>query len=281
MESFLLLKMRVIIFNDKNNFDGSLNLINRALGKGRKRFWRVENCHSYLFRKLGEVFSWKPEELKLIRSYIYTGQYNSKILKKHKKYCKKEMQQIDRIIERENNLFKEIDKNPDMGEIKEKLKEHVNSIKGIFCKRKEQLIRNIKKQKRNFDGQRRFFEKIEQIPFIEYRVTPLKHANGIIYQKGVDVKLAADLIHLANVNAYDIALLLGGDTDLIESVKLVKDGLGKIIVLVAYYDESNPKNCSISKEFIKCADFFINLKNFENKEIEEMSELRRVKELED
>ncbi len=270
--------MRIIIFNDKNNLDGSLNLVNRKLGKGKKRFWKIEDCHSFLFEKLGEVFSWKPEELKLIRSYIYTGQYNSKILKKHKKYCKKEIEQIDEIITEEESLLNEIDGDENMGEIKNKLKEHVKGIKEIFCRKKEQLLRNVSKQKRNSDGQKKFFDNLDKIPFTEYRTTPLKHANGIIFQKGVDVQLATDLIHLANVNAYDIALLLGGDTDLIESIKLVKNGLGKIVVLVAYYDESNPKNCSISKELMNSADFFINLKDFTEDEIEKMSDLRRTKE---
>jgi uncharacterized LabA/DUF88 family protein len=72
--------------------------------------------------------------------------------------------------------------------------------------------------------------------------------------------------------------LLGGDTDLMESINLVKNSLGKIIILVAYYDETNPRNCSISKNLINCADFFINLKDFNNKDLENMSDLRRMKE---
>jgi len=274
--------MRVILFNDKNNFDGSLNLINKSLEKGRKRFWRIENCHSYIFEKLAEVFSWKPEELKLIRSYIYTGEYTSKVLKKHKKYCEKEIKRLNEYIKKEEELINKINENCKNckveDKIKEELREHVTLIKDDCNKEKIHLGRSIEKQKRNSEGQKNFFENIKNMGFTECRSTPLKHGRGIIFQKGVDVKLATDLIHLASVNAYDIALILGGDTDLIESVKLVKNALGKIIILVAYYDPDNLENCSISKEFINSADVFINLKDFKEKDIEKISELRRIKE---
>jgi uncharacterized LabA/DUF88 family protein len=285
MESFLLLKMRVIIFNDKDNFDGSLNLINKNLEKGRKRFWRIEKCHNYTFKKLTETFNIKPEEFKLIRSYIYTGEYTSQLLKKHKKYCEKETEHLDELIKKEEELINKINENCKNCNVEDKIKKvlgkHVNVIKDIYNREKIRLGRSIQKQKNNSEGQKKFFEYVKNMPFTECRSTPLKHGKGVIFQKGVDVKIATDLIHLANVNAYDIALILGGDMDLIESIKLVKNALGKIIVLVAYYDYDDIRNCSISKELIDCSDVFINLKDFDMKDIEEVSELRRVKELEE
>jgi uncharacterized LabA/DUF88 family protein len=276
--------MRVILFNDKNNFDGSLNLINRNLEKGRKRFWKIEDCHSYLFKKLTEVFSWREEDFNLIRSYIYTGEYTSKLLKKHKKYCKNKIKELQISIQKEEELIRKINENCAACGVEDKIKreisEHVNLIKNSCNEEITRLVKSIEKQKRNSEGQENLFANIKNnMPFTECKSTPLKHGNGIIFQKGVDVQIATDLIHLANVNAYDIALILGGDTDLIESIKLVKDSLGKIIVLVAYYDQINPIKCSISKELIDCADAFINLKDFNEKDIDNISELRRAKEL--
>jgi uncharacterized LabA/DUF88 family protein len=275
--------MRVIIFNDKNNFDGSLNLINKGLKKGKKRFWRLEDCHSYIFKKLTSVFSWREEDFNLIRSYIYTGEYTARLLKKHKKYCRLKINELNNKILREEELIKKINENCKdcrvEDNIKIELNKHVNLIKDACNFEILSLEKSISKQKRNSEGQKGLFEKIKNtMSFTEYKSTPLKHANGIVFQKGVDVQIATDLIHLANVNSYDIALILGGDTDLVESIKLVKDSLGKIIVLVAYYDPDNPRNCSISKDLIEYADAFINLKDFNEKDIESISELRRERE---
>ena len=269
--------MRVIIFNDKDNFDGSINKLNGRFEKGKKRFWRIEKCHSFLFKKLSEVFSWKDGELKLLRSYIYTGEYNADIIKKHKRHCKKQIKETERFIKMEEELINGVDTSNLSNELKEKLKNHSNTLKEIFKDKKTFLERNISKQKRNFNGQKGLFERLDKMSFTEYKTTPLKHAKGTIYQKGVDVKIATDLIQLANTNAYDVALILGGDTDLIESIKLIKDCLGKIVIVVAYYDNENPLNSTISKDVILVADYFINLNDLTNEDVEKVSELRRIK----
>lgn len=272
-------KMRVIIFNDKNNFEGSLNLLNERKKKGEKRFWRIELCIQYLFKKLGEIFSWKPEELKLIRTYIYTGEYTTRILRKHRRYCREKIKEIDKRINDEENLLSKVSSNDIDDALKKEVEEHIKEIKEIFENQKIGFGRNMDKQKRNSEGQKALFERLKKMPLTEYKTTPLKHANGIIYQKGVDVKLATDIVHLANMNAYDIALIFGGDTDLAEAIKLVRESLGKIVIIVAYYDESNPLKSSISKDLVEKADFdfFINLKDFGDSDIEKMSELRRMK----
>jgi len=44
--------MKVIIFNDKQNFDGSLNFLNKSLLKGKKRFWNYEKYIPFLIDKV-------------------------------------------------------------------------------------------------------------------------------------------------------------------------------------------------------------------------------------
>ena len=74
--------MRTIIFNDKDNFEGSLIALQIKLNK--KFNWNYEKLQKIIFNKLKEKSHWNNEELKLIRSYLYTGEYNSEILKSQK-----------------------------------------------------------------------------------------------------------------------------------------------------------------------------------------------------
>lgn len=111
--------------------------------------------------------------------------------------------------------------------------------------------------------------------FIDLRTTPLKQSEGEIYQKGVDVLLATDLVNLAHTNAYDVAIILSGDTDLVEAVKLVKN-LGKTVIIISYHSPGDARLSNISD--LMNAAKFINLKDFTKEEIFAMSELRKEKE---
>ena len=79
---------------------------------------------------------------------------------------------------------------------------------------------------------------------------------------------------MAHTNAYDVAIILSGDTDLIEAVKLVKN-LGKTVIVISYHTPGNHKLSNISD--LMNAGKFINLRDFTDKEIFSMSELRENK----
>ena len=121
---------------------------------------------------------------------------------------------------------------------------------------------------------KKLFEDLKGDSFIELKTTPLKQSEAEVYQKGIDVLLATDLVNLAHTNAYDVAIILSGDTDLIEAVKLVKN-LGKTVIVISYHTPGNHKLSNISD--LMNAGKFINLKDFTNKEIFAMSELREEK----
>ncbi len=86
--------------------------------------------------------------------------------------------------------------------------------------------------------------------------------------------LATDLIHLAHLDAYDIAIILSGDTDLVEAVRLIKT-LGKTPIIFSYHDKENPMKSNISD--LMNAGKFINMEDFTDDEILEMSDLREDK----
>jgi len=63
-------------------------------------------------------------------------------------------------------------------------------------------------------------------------------------EKGIDVKLATDLIVGAVDNKYDTAIIVSSDSDLIPAIDWVRRRMKKIIEYVGFSipDESNPKN---------------------------------------
>lgn len=258
--------MRIIIFNDKDNFEGSLIALRNKLGK--KFNWDYEKIQQIIFNKLKEKSPWNNDELKLIRAYLYTGEYNSDILKTQKWRLKSKIYYLDKLIQKEELLLQKLSVETLPEDIKQVLVDHITQMKENF--EKDFYEKNIEKQKNNFSGQKKFFETISKIPFIECKTTPLKQKDGIVYQKGVDAKIAIDMVSLAHSGSYDVALLLSGDADLIEAVKLVKDYLGKVIVLVAYYDYSKKGRKTASKNMIEAADLFINLKDFEEEDLESL-----------
>jgi len=61
--------------------------------------------------------------------------------------------------------------------------------------------------------------------------TLIKHPDKSFHEKGVDVRLAVEMIRFARQNAYEIAYLLSSDTDLVAAVEEVQS-FGKSVQYV-------------------------------------------------
>jgi len=265
--------MKVLIFNDKDNFDGCLRLINDNLfSDGQKRFWDYNKYLPAIFSKvkqLDERFK-ADSDFKLVNTIFYSGRYNAKVISNFKWSCHQKISETNSSLKNHKEFLQEIQKcnSPD---VIRKVESKINDIIDNLEKQKQKYYDNIQKQKRNREGQIKFFEKLEKSPSIDLKTTILKQSNGEIYQKGVDVKLATDLIHLAHTDSYDIAIILGGDSDLKEAVKLVNENRSKIVIVVAYYTEGDPLLSNIS-DLKKEASYFLNLKeDFTTDELINMS----------
>ena len=132
-----------------------------------------------------------------------------------------------------------------------------------LCNQNQKLIRiyyynsPLPETDPNYKTQQAFLNAVRKMPYVELRlgrleprkvfVEPMKIQNtklrdelenllkklglkGISYEtrneKGVDIKLASDMIGFAYSNAYDVALLITGDGDFVDAVKTVKN-MGK------------------------------------------------------
>ena len=79
-----------------------------------------------------------------------------------------------------------------------------------------------------YEEQWKYFDEIKKIPFYQVRLGRLvRTEEGTYRQKGVDILMSVDMLTKAYQNHYDIAVLVGGDDDLVDLVNAVKDLAGK------------------------------------------------------
>lgn len=84
--------------------------------------------------------------------------------------------------------------------------------------------------------QQRFFDRLRSLPYFELRLGVLKRREGGLEEKGMDVKIAVDMVSMAYKGHYDVAILVSGDGDYAELVQAVKDAGQRVIN--AYFEAS-------------------------------------------
>jgi len=87
-----------------------------------------------------------------------------------------------------------------------------------------------------------------------------------VRQKGVDTRLTLDLVRLAQRRVYDTALLLAGDRDLAEPVRVAQDE-GALVTLAA------PLRAGIANELRQLVDLHLKL---EADDLQAMLDVRAV-----
>ena len=189
------------------------------------RVLQVGRVHYFLIDKINYHLNLQLEHRDLVRAYAYTGEYTVSFIKKVKDAAEKE-QSADR---------------------KKKITD---------------FLQYVEKEK---DRNDRFKELTWSFHFFELKTLPLRYNAKSIegYQKGVDVELAVDLVSFAYKDAYDIAVVCSGDSDLQRSMDQVKS-LGKRVILM-----SHPR--CMSNELKKCADYFIDISKMTEKDLDAIS----------
>jgi len=89
---------------------------------------------------------------------------------------------------------------------------------------------------------------------VQYRVEKKKVEK--IREKGVDVKLATDMVD--KIDLFDLAILISGDSDFAPALQAVKDR-GKVVGCVQFLDRKNDILPRFSKKLIRTADISKNI----------------------
>jgi uncharacterized LabA/DUF88 family protein len=88
-----------------------------------------------------------------------------------------------------------------------------------------------------YADQQRFFDRLRRLPRFEVKLGTLVYRNfsqGIPpYEKGIDVRLATDMLMHAYRGNFDVAILVSGDTDFADAVQAVKD-LGRNVEIALF-----------------------------------------------
>lgn len=217
--------MKIITFIDLENFRHSL----WEHDKLREPYYdKIHNVCEHVIK----VLNWEKYNPRLIRTYIYTGEYANTLITKIKSlqaYYSEDWQQ-------------------------KKLKECLD----IAIKRRS--------------AQQGVLKWISHSNFIEVRKTPLKFdlfGSKPIYQKGIDVLVATDLVSHAYQDNFDVAILCSGDLDLLGAINLIKN-LGKKIIVFSHKKQVAPA-------IIKASDHFCDISKLKKESLDLFSEMRKPK----
>ena len=91
-----------------------------------------------------------------------------------------------------------------------------------------------------YSSQQRFFSHLRRVPKLEVKLGTLVYRNFPAvppFEKGIDVRLATDMLLHAFRGNYDVAILASGDTDFADAIQAVKD-MGRTVE-VALFGTSN------------------------------------------
>lgn len=64
------------------------------------------------------------------------------------------------------------------------------------------------------------------MPYLDLRLGRLEKRGNTVVEKGIDVRVATDMLWQAHNNVYDTAVLVSGDADYVPAVEAVK-AIGK------------------------------------------------------
>ena len=84
----------------------------------------------------------------------------------------------------------------------------------------------VKQHMGNYKSQQKFFSQLDGTPYLKKVLGRLEKRGSTYVEKGVDIKLATDMLRMAYRNLYDVAILVSGDGDFEPVVESVEE-LGK------------------------------------------------------
>ncbi|WP_243032473.1 NYN domain-containing protein [Thermus altitudinis] len=99
-----------------------------------------------------------------------------------------------------------------------------------------------------------FLNYLKRVPYVAVRLGRLeRRAEGFV-EKGVDIQIAIDILRLAYADAYDVAVLVSGDGDFAEVVRVVQD-MGKQVENTTFHALSSHRLAQQADRFYPLDDF--------------------------
>ena len=111
-----------------------------------------------------------------------------------------------------------------------------------------------------YKSQQSFYNKLEDIPRFELRLGQLRYPPNFpaapSYEKGVDIRLATDMLVHAFQDHYDVAILVSSDTDFVDVVQGVKNA-GKNVEVVLFSPQGSTALRTVADEVVEIDSLFL------------------------
>ncbi|MDP2951180.1 MAG: NYN domain-containing protein [bacterium] len=95
---------------------------------------------------------------------------------------------------------------------------------GFYCVRPPAyLLDGTKKEQEKYNLTQKYYGEIEKLPSVSIKFGDLKGTRGQLQEKNLDTQLATDMVAMAALDKYDVAILVSNDGDYksaIENTKL-------------------------------------------------------------
>ena len=95
---------------------------------------------------------------------------------------------------------------------------------GFYCVRPPSyLLGGTKEEQRRYNTSQKYFSEIEKLSDVSIKYGDLKGTKGQLQEKNLDTQLATNMVTMAALDKYDVAILVSNDGDYksaIESVKI-------------------------------------------------------------
>ncbi len=128
-------------------------------------------------------------------------------------------------------VSKKLGKNLDFEKFCQKVCGERQFIRAYYC----DAVPSQRKELNAYRESIKHLDSLEQIPYVETSRSVLMYPpdGGKPRQAGVDMRVAMYMVKLAHANAYDVAVLVCGDSDFKDVIKTVKD-MGKHVEYLCY-----------------------------------------------
>ncbi len=94
---------------------------------------------------------------------------------------------------------------------------------GFYCVRPPSyLISGNEEQKQRYNITQKYYGEIEKLDLVTVKYGYLVETNGKPYEKNVDTQLSTDMVAMAALNKYDVAILISNDGDYKSAVENTK-----------------------------------------------------------
>lgn len=101
-----------------------------------------------------------------------------------------------------------------------------------------------------FNGQQKFLTYLLDVPYMQVMPGRIEKRGEELVEKGVDVRMAIDLVRFGANNLYDVAYVISGDGDYAPAVNAVKD-MGHNVINCFFTDEASTHLKHVCDKFIK------------------------------